>query len=222
MKIKLIVLLLTITLLTGLFYGGIKVKAEETTTAPVTTAPTTTEEMPTTTAEPVTTIEVVNEEPKAETKTKAAEWFETNLGWFVGIPVGTLLTLLIDMLVLFKKAKERIAENQSTKDLHKVALDEIAYAKAIMTKSQEIAKAAVETANYVKANIEDIQRRLDVTDNMILENTTMFSNLKNSIADLENKIATLNEVEQLIATHSKELVGNGTAERIVKMLKGEE
>ena len=172
------------------------------------------------------------EQPVINPKTKAEQWFETNLGWIVGIPLGTLFTTLIELLYLAKKSKEKIAELKQTKDFNTFAKEQLELGKEMYEKGVQLIGTCQETINVLEANVtelngvltakvDDIARRLDNTDALVIDARNTFENLNGIIEANKVEIEKLQKAHLLIATHTKELVANSTAEEIVKLVKGE-
>lgn len=220
MKNKLIVFLLTLTLFFGLTYSNLKVKAESEPTDPAT--------------EDVINSETNTEEeqPKINPKSNIELWFEKNLGWVVGIPIGTLITALIELIYLAKKSKEKLAELKETKDFNKFAKEQVELGNEMYKKSQELFVACQETIGVIEANVSelngvltakvnDIAKRLDNTDALVIETKNTFDGLNAMIEANKVQVEKLQEAILLVSTHTKELVANSTAEEIVKLVKGE-
>lgn len=220
MKNKLIVLLLTLALIFGLNTYNFKVKAEGDIDEPVVEdvidTQTTTEE----------------EQPSINPKTKVEEWLEANLGWIVGIPTGTLLYTLIELLYLDKKSKEKAAELKETKDFNKFAKEQLELGKEMYEKGIQLIGTCQETINVLEANVtelngvltakvDDIARRLDDTDTLVVDTKNTFDGLNAMIEANKVQVEKLQEAILLVSTHTKELVANSTAEEIVKLVKGE-
>ena len=74
----------------------------------------------------------------------------------------------------------------------------------------------ITTANF------DLLTKLNITDKRVNDLVTNLTNkvslglerLNNTVSTLENRLSKLEDVQEMIALHSKELVANGTAEEI--------
>lgn len=219
MKKKLIVFLLILSLIFSLTYSGFKVKAEGETEEPI--------------VEDVieTQTNEETEDKKINEPTKAQVWFQENLGWIVGIPTGTLIYALIEILILAKKSKQKLAELKETRDFNKYAKEQVELGNEMYRKSQELFVACKETIVIIEASItelddrlttkvNDIARRFDTTDNLIGETKATFEQLNSIIYANKEQIVKLQKAFLLVSTHTQELVANSTAEQIVELVEG--
>lgn len=220
MKKKLIVFLLILSLIFSLTYSGFKVKAEGETEEPI--------------VEDVieTQTNEETEDKKINEPTKAQVWFQENLGWIVGIPTGTLLYALLEIIILAKKSKAKLAELKETKDFNKFAKEQLELGKEMYEKGVQLIGTCQETINVLEAKVtelngvlvarvNDIASRLDNTDALVIETKNTFDGLNSMIEANKVQVEKLQEAILLVSTHTKELVANSTAEEIVKLVKGE-
>lgn len=233
MKNKLATIVFTIATLFVCFSIPISVKAEDvvTTETPITTEVVTTEIETTTEIENTASNEVLVED-ETNTKTDFANWFEDNLGWLFGLPLGSLLTIALEILVLAKKSKAKVEELKETKDANKFIKEQIEIGNEMYTKGVELFDVCKETITTVETNfnelssvltdkVNDIAKRLDNTDNLVIETKNTFDALNGIIEANKVEIEKLQQALLLVSTHTKELVANSTAEEIVKLVKGE-
>ena len=147
-------------------------------------------------------------------------WVNENLPWLIGIPTGTVTTILIEFIVLAKKLKKKDEEINETKDLNskgKIAIDA----------TKEILESTKVLTRDLKASVNNALNQINKTDSRINTLVTDLANnmakqletLTTAIEAIEKRISSLEQVQEMIALHSKELVSNGTAEKISKKLK---
>ena len=151
---------------------------------------------------------------EANQKTDIASWFEEHLGWFVGIPTGMLITTGIDILGLLKKRKAY------TKDLFENSVMREAISKKISELSEtnvKFGKFVTDTQNKLIA----ADKKIDNVINKAEEQAKRFEELSNASVQVENKVDTLLKVLSLMASQNNELVTNGVAEQINKLVEGE-
>lgn len=220
---RVLVMLLTIMLLIGLNLNTYKcVKGEVVEN----------EELTEEVVEQVT--EETNEEEIHE-PTKLNTWFSDNLGWIFGVPVGTIITILIEMIYLFKKGKAKAEELKETKDVKQFAIDELKIANKLIEDTKEMQIAVQKVVDYVKNNSEKtytlIEQMLtgvgEIVGNVKEDFTNQFINnqsqLEKNFVELERmlkRFCSIENTQKLIALNTKELVCTGTAEKIVKLLEG--
>ena len=159
---------------------------------------------------------VNNEEPNLEDITIEEQpselqvWFEKNLGWVVGIPTG-MVTTIISIALFVHKTKKKFDElNEDTSSQNK------------NTKAH--LKATVELVAEAKKQNEIISNKID---SFIENNASQIAALTSALETMTKayeastrKIAALEEVIEMMALHTKELVANGTAEKITQKIRG--
>lgn len=161
-------------------------------------------------------------------KSNAEVWLEKYFGWIVGVPIGTLITALIEIIALAKKSKE-------TKDSNKSIKEQIEITKEMLKNAITVQSEAMALVNFVKDNSEttlkELERvRVNITDTMNEMNVCFSSGfnfnqekMQENFKELElllNRFKSIEEIQKLIALNTKELVCSGTAEKIVKKLEG--
>lgn len=167
--------------------------------------------------------------PTTETNNNNASdleiWVEENLGWLVGIPTGTVLTTLIEILVLASKSKKKKEEIEETSTQNKNGKEILSTAKNLLNDTKNLTKS-------LEGSILCALDKIEKTDNLVNERIANLTNelttklvngletLNNTIVLLENRLSKLEDVQEMIALHSKELVANGTAEEITKKIRG--
>ena len=195
-----------LTIISVLLFTAVKVNAEEV------------DENSTSSTTPETEIEteVNNEEPNLEDITIEEQpsemqiWFEKNLGWLVGIPTGTVLAVIADILVLANKNRKKKEEIEETSNQNKRA-------KAVLDTTKELLNDTKALAKKLETNVTDV---LNLTEEKTALLLNGFENITKILASLENRLTQLEDVQEMIALHSKELVANGTAEKITKKIRG--
>lgn len=137
-------------------------------------------------------------------------WVEENLGWLVGIPTGTVLAVIADILVLANKNRKKKEEIEETSNQNKRA-------KAVLDTTKELLNDTKALAKKLETNVTDV---LNLTEEKTALLLNGFENITKILASLENRLTQLEDVQEMIALHSKELVANGTAEKITKKIRG--
>ena len=178
---------------------------------------------------------IENNETEIHEATKVETWLEKNLGWVVGIPVGTLITALIEMLYLFKKAREKAQELKETKDVKEFAIEEVKNAKQILETTNVLLNELKGIYDYVLENStktkEEIDKLKGYVENRVNDVQNEFtSQFETNQVDLQKNFVELQKmlgrftaietIQKMVALNTKELVCTGTAEKIVKMLEG--
>jgi hypothetical protein len=184
----------------------------------------------TSTSSPTTDIEVEleTEEPNLEEiiieENQPSDldiWFEENLGWFIGIPTGTALTTLIEILVLASKAKKKKEEIEETKEQNTNGKEILTTAKDLLTDTKNLTRnleiSILSALDNIEATDIKVTERVNELTNKLVNG---FETLNNTIVLLENRLSKLEDVQEMIALHSKELIANGTAEEITKKIRG--
>ena len=210
---KLKFLLLFIAVFTLLTFSLNKVSAEEDTSS----SDTTTEDIVVEENEETNLEEIVEENKPSDLQI----WVNENLGWLVGIPTGTLMTALIEFLVLVKKSKKKDEEVNETKKQNSNGKEILTTAKNLLTDTKELAVKLEDTVAKALTNIEITDSKVNerVSD-VITKVTNCLETLNTTLALLENRVSNLEAVQEMIALHTKELVANGTAEEITKKIRG--
>ena len=156
--------------------------------------------------------EVVEEVAEEASKTTTALWFEDNLGWFIGIPSGLFLSIIGDIVVLYKRnrsySKDMMANNKTRAELNKFSKDVIANNKQIenyVAETKQQVVIVVEKADKTVAKIEELTNKVE------------------SVAD-ENKVVAVNvnkliEVIALMVSTDEKYVSNGIAEKINALIE---
>ena len=158
---------------------------------------------------------VANEIAASENqKTEIATWFENNLGWFIGIPSGVFLASILELLGLFSKKKDY------AKDMFQNSLMREYVHKEI----SKVAETNVKFGQFVT----ETQNRLIETDKKIDEviekaeaQASKYEEIVNANLQLESKINTLIVALALMSSQDKDLVANGVAEKINKLIDNE-
>ena len=142
-----------------------------------------------------------------EKRTATAIWFEDNLGWLIGIPSGTVLAGIMEFVFLFRKNRsyaKDLSSNMLMRGNVKKFIDE--------AKAQN-----VKIENFVSKTEQQVVDVNNKVDNAL----TKIDNTCESIKDLQNEnqviVVSLNklvEVLALMASQDKDMVSNGTAEKI--------
>lgn len=206
---KILVFLLTLSIL--LFTSLKVVKAEEVDDIP-TSSTDTTEEIET---------ETNNNLLEENEPSQLEVWFEENLGWLVGIPTGTILAVIADILVLVKKNKKKNEEISETKTQNKNGKEVLNTAKELLNETKNVAN---DLGKLVLNALDNIEKTDNLVNDRVNELTnklvTGFETLNNTLELVETRITKLEEVQEMVALHSKELVANGTAEKITKKIRG--
>ena len=172
----------------------------------------------TSTSSPVTETEETLEEPK---ESELQIWVNENLGWLVGIPTGTLMTALIEFLVLVKKSKKKDEEINETKEQNNKGKEILSTAKNLLSDTKELAKKLDDTVAKALNNIEVTDSKVNERVNdLATKVTSCLEALNTTLALLESRVSNLETVQEMIALHTKELVANGTAEEISKKIRG--
>ena len=173
------------------------------------------------TEEVVEQVTEENNEEEIHEPTKLNTWFNTNLGWIFGVPVGTIITIIIEMIYLFKKGKEKAEELKETKDVKQFAIDELEIANKLIKDTKEMQTAVQEVVDYVKDNSEKtytlIEQMLtgvgEIVGNVKEDFTNQFisnqSQLEKNFVELEKmlkRFCSIENTQKLIALNTKELV----------------
>ena len=168
-------------------------------------------------------------------KSNAEVWLEKYFGWIVGVPIGTLIAALIEIIALAKKSKAKVEELKETKDSNKFIKEQIEITKEMLENAIKVQSEAMALVNFVKDNSEttlkELERvRVNITDTMNEMNVCFSSGfnfnqekMQENFKELElllNRFKSIEEIQKLIALNTKELVCSGTAEKIVKKLEG--
>lgn len=170
-------------------------------------------------------VETVPEiEPPVENVEEGSDlqiWFEKNLAWFIGLPTGGALTLLSFAIMTYKEKKEKRADIEETKAQNANADKLLKDVKNNLSEVKELANTLTNatTEALMKINITD-KRVNDLVTNLTNKVTLSLDNVTKAMGVIEIKIANLEEVQEMIALHSAELVANGTAEKIAKVIRG--
>lgn len=148
-----------------------------------------------------------NDVVEMQQKTSTAEWFENNMGWFIGIPVGSALDLILGMLFLFAKRKDykadlmknelQRAENSKFITDSKDTLNKVG---SFITTSQELVNKASNDFNAMNKKFDDLSIKFD--------------DLEKTNDKLTNDIEKLISIIALISSNNSDLVANGIAEEI--------
>ena len=157
----------------------------------------------------------------ATTESGLQAWVNENLGWIIGIPTGTVSAILIEILVLADKSKKKLKEINETQDLNakgKLAIDTT---KELLTDTKKLTKNLTDTVNVALDQINKTDLKVnELVTNLSNNLTSTLNVLSTNVTLLEKRLAALEDVQEMIALHSKELVANGTAEKIAKKLRG--
>ena len=147
--------------------------------------------------------EIANELPKSE----VASWFENNLAWFIGLPTGTVISLILEAVVLYSKNKsfiENIREGKAQRKEVKKFIDD--------------SKLSIDNMkNDIKELKGQMKERFDKSDELAKKINENFTNQEKYIQELINKNDMLTKMLVIQMTHNKEAVANGTAEKINKL-----
>ena len=180
------------------------------------------------TSSSATTDEVIEDTPlediEFEETTNESElqvWVYANLGWLVGIPTGTALTAIVELVVLHKKSKKQTEATNETKEQNAKTKTYVNKTKELVSETKALAKS-LET--NVKVGLENILKTEDLFKSLATNLTNIVHDeISRSTATtqlLEVRIANLEKVIEMVALHTKELVCNGTAEEISKTIRG--
>lgn len=198
-----------ITIISVLIFGTIKVNAEDVEDTSASSTPT---ETPNENVTEETIPEYIVEDVVDDKKTASdlEIWFENNLGWLVGIPTGMLTTLISIALFVYKTKKKFDLVNEETTSQNKNTKENLVKTKELVDETKKQNEVIVEKIdNFVETNEKQMAALTKA-----LETTTKELELSNA------RIAALEEVIEMIALHTKELVANGTAEEITKKIRG--
>ena len=156
--------------------------------------------------------EVVEEVAEEASKTTSAIWFEDNLGWFVGIPSGLLLSIVGDIVVLYKKnrsyAKDMMSNEKTRTGLNK-------FCKDVIENTKQIENYVAETKQQVVVVVDKVDKTVDKIEEL--------TNKVESVAH-ENKVVAVNvnkliEVIALMVSTDEKYVSNGIAEKINALIE---
>lgn len=152
-------------------------------------------------SEPITE-EVIEEQHKS----KAQVWYDEHIGWILGGSLGAIIATILEIVLLAEKRKVLDVQTKETKEAK-------VYAKQQVEVANEIMKKASEAIEFAKKTVAAIEVRFNTTDKLLTNTLTEFNNVKQELTNLK-------ETQKLIACNSKELVVNGTADKVVELLKG--
>ena len=180
------------------------------------------EEENTSSSAPTTENEIIEDTQK---ESELQIWMNENLGWLIGIPTGTLMTAIVEFIVLVKKSKKKDEEINETKQQNSNSKSILNNAKTLLNDTKELTNELTQTVNEALTKINDT----DLKVNELVSNlSTQLTNKINASVEtlvrvlslLETRVAHLEDVQEMIALHTKELVANGTAEEITKKIRG--
>ena len=194
-------------------------------------------------AEEETSSSATTETDEVQKESDLQTWLNENLGWLIGVPAGTVLSILAEGIFLFAKGKKKDEEIAETKESNKNSKEVIETANNLLNNTRELANtlsvSVTSTLNDVKALASSVDesvaaalKRIDLTDKNLTNVVTVLEKeiknvvktsleaLNTTVVNLEVRLATLEKVQEMIALHTKELVANGTAEEISKKLRG--
>ena len=140
-------------------------------------------------------------------KTNGAKWFEDNFGFLVAVPVGTILSLLLEFCFLFKSRKstrQDLFENKLQRE----------YQTEFIKESVEVQK---ELVNFVTNSNQKFDKIGNAVEKLTETNETLinkYDGLNDSQKVLAYKVDELINIFVYIASTNKDLVANGTAEKI--------
>jgi len=145
-------------------------------------------------------------------KTDTAIWFEDNLGWFVGIPTGTLFAVVGEFVFLFKKnrsyLKDQMLNIQNRKDVKNFIENAEKQNKEIKNFVAETNQSVVTIGNKVDNALERVDK--------VTESINELSDKNMRVVISVNKLI---EIIGLMASKDEKLVANGTAEKINEIIK---
>ena len=154
--------------------------------------------------------EVVNTVADVAQKTETANWFENNMGWFVGIPIGTVASSILEIVALSKKSKAY------TKDLF--ANSETR--KEVKTAIKEISDTNAKVGKFV-TKAENIFLNLDKKVDFAIDKAEKTAEGCKEVADkvdgLKTEVEALLQAISLMASQDKDLVSSGVAEKVNKI-----
>ena len=167
------------------------------------------------TSSSATTEEIIKKESELQ------KWMNDNLGWLIGIPTGTLMTGLIEFIVLVKKSKKKKEEIDETKKQNSTGKEILNTATSLINDTKLLTVKLEDTVAKALNSIEVTDSKVNerVSD-LVTKVTTCLETLNTTLALLENRVSNLELVQEMIALHTKELVSNGTAEEISKKIRG--
>jgi predicted RNase H-like nuclease (RuvC/YqgF family) len=194
------------------------------------------------TSSPSTEEVIENEELPIEeenTGTNLQLWVNENLGWLIGIPTGISLSAVIEFILiakLNKKKREEIAEVQEQRSVgdkvlssSKKMIEDTKLLTANLKDSVSTTLDNVKTlTNTLQNNVNNALSRIETLDvnvqdtvnNLANKLSASFEQINKTVTTLESRLAKLENIQEMIALHTKELVANGTAEEIVKKIRG--
>jgi len=143
---------------------------------------------------------------------KLRNWFNANLGWIFGLPLGAMLTALCEILVLSKKAKETAQSIKNNIDLKNNVKEEINTFKDIVSNAKEV-------TNYTYDSIKKISTKLGVANANIDKITHSFNTLNDNLGAISNRLNTLEKSICMIAQNDEKLVSNGVSGNITRLLE---
>lgn len=140
-------------------------------------------------------------------KTSGAKTLEDYFGWFVGIPVGSVVTVALNVLFLLVKRKD-YKTDLSSNLTQRESLNQFVYeSKTTQTKM-------LDTVKEYEAQFNKLEEKLRKLDEDIAEKTKKDAELITSNENVSAKVDELTKILALMASHDKDLVANGTAEKI--------
>lgn len=159
-------------------------------------------------------------------------WVNENLGWLIGIPTGTSLSILVEILVLASKSKRKKEELEETKTQNSNGKDILNNAKSLMNNTKQMVDDTKKLAKDLEGIVANAITRIETTDNKVSERVknlcetltdkleSSLESVNNTLVLLEQRLSQLEDVQEMMALHTKELVANGTAEEITKKIRG--
>ena len=148
-------------------------------------------------------------------------WFEENLAWFIGLPTGGALTLLSFAIMVHKEKKEKRADIQETKNQNANANKLLTLVKSNLIEVKELSDSLAAANVNLLTHVNNTDKRInDLVTSLTVKVTLGLETLTTTVSALESRLSKLEDVQEMIALHSKELVANGTAEEIHKKLRG--
>ena len=145
-------------------------------------------------------------------KTGVAEWFENNLGWFVGIPTGVVLSNVLEFLLLFKKSKNYAQDLFHNNETRK------SVAKTVNDFSETNAKLGKFVTKTEQTDLA-LDKKIDSTIEKVEQQAEKFVEVQNQCAVVKTEVEALLEVLSLIASQDKDLVSSGVAEKVNKIVE---
>lgn len=144
-------------------------------------------------------------------KTGTAIWFEEHLGWFIGIPTGTVLAVVGEFVFLFKKnrsyLKDQMLNIQNRKDVKNFIENAEKQSKEIKNFVAETNQSVVTIGNKVDNALERVDKVAKSIENLTNENKVVVVSVNRLI-----------EILGLMASKDETLVANGTAEKINELI----